>query len=602
MSSAAGLSDLGGGSAEEDVPHSSFWARYFQAVITHELKSWKKRDPHMSLHTGFDYVPLLPTPSSFSSISRNHLRYTLSALAITFTLLATSHLSPLFSRAAGGGSARGHLSPLFSRGGGSGGAGHGKSHAPFMPPQGVTDVVVRPGPAGGLQLAGAIPHQALVPPNCLLSYGNLAQHEEGSAFISGAEVTPAVVYGAVLRPHPTLKDMLAHPTGNETNVVKGQLLCWPPPDFPYKLQQADQFWGYDPSKPSQNTVRRAVVSAVTEAGTVLRAFWHYQLISETIPPPAAWRQGQFWQWRSMEVRYAAVNQASTNTPLLLVHGFGASLEHWRGNVEPLAADRPVYALDLLGFGFSSQPDVPKTFNQWGPHVWATQVSEFIREVIKRDTVLVGNSLGGYSSLLAAACPSVNRQVVGVVLVNSAGPFIAQKGDKDPWFPGEPLEVLSLEEMDRLKPPPGIVESGTRLLKRAAAYGGFVMTRESRIGQTLSLVYTDDKSRVDADLVDLIKRPALQPNAYEVFFQTTLGGRGQNINTKALLIQLEKTRLPTALLWGMNDPWITYKRADEYRSVAPNADFLPLSAGHCPHDEVPDAFNRALLGWLAERGF
>jgi hypothetical protein len=37
-----------------------------------------------------------------------------------------------------------------------------------------------------------------------------------------------------------------------------------------------------------------------------------------------------------------------------------------------------------------------------------------------------------------------------------------------------------------------------------SFVGFMLTREGRIESTLKLVYTDDKSRVDADLVDLIK--------------------------------------------------------------------------------------------------
>ena len=38
-----------------------------------------------------------------------------------------------------------------------------------------------------------------------------------------------------------------------------------------------------------------------------------------------------------------------------------------------------------------------------------------------------------------------------------------------------------------------------------------------IESTLKLVYTDDKSRVDADLVDIIKRPAMQPTAFGNLF-------------------------------------------------------------------------------------
>jgi pimeloyl-ACP methyl ester carboxylesterase len=68
--------------------------------------------------------------------------------------------------------------------------------------------------------------------------------------------------------------------------------------------------------------------------------------------------------------------------VLLVHGFGASLEHWRYNVPVLAEQRPVYAIDLLGFGFSDKPTVPNGFKCWGGHVWARQLLAFIDEVVK----------------------------------------------------------------------------------------------------------------------------------------------------------------------------------------------------------------------------
>ena len=67
---------------------------------------------------------------------------------------------------------------------------------------------------------------------------------------------------------------------------------------------------------------------------------------------------------------------------MLVHGFGASLEHWRYNVPVLAESRPVYSIDLLGFGFSDKPTTPNGFKRWGGHVWARQLLAFIDEVVK----------------------------------------------------------------------------------------------------------------------------------------------------------------------------------------------------------------------------
>ena len=39
-------------------------------------------------------------------------------------------------------------------------------------------------------------------------------------------------------------------------------------------------------------------------------------------------------------------------PLVLLHGFGGDLNNWLFNIEPLAVERAVYALDLPGHGGS----------------------------------------------------------------------------------------------------------------------------------------------------------------------------------------------------------------------------------------------------------
>jgi len=218
----------------------------------------------------------------------------------------------------------------------------------------------------------------------------------------------------------------------------------------------------------------------------------------------------------------------------------------------------------------------------------------------KKVVIAGNSLGGFSSLLAAGAGTVKGgEIAGLVLVNAAGSFLP------PDMP-DPMASVARDDLlaavDTAPEPLGPGGMVGQLIKRIISFGGFILTREGRIESTLKLVYTDDKSRVDDDLVDLIKRPAMQENAFEVFFKTTLGGReGKQVSIDRLSKEVEDRQVPTLLLWGENDPWITMDRANRMMELMPSASWSPLTAGHCPHDEVPSQFNSQLSTWLTERG-
>ncbi len=41
--------------------------------------------------------------------------------------------------------------------------------------------------------------------------------------------------------------------------------------------------------------------------------------------------------------------------ILLIHGFGASTDHWRFNIPILSNKYEVHAIDMLGFGKSPKP-------------------------------------------------------------------------------------------------------------------------------------------------------------------------------------------------------------------------------------------------------
>uniref|UniRef100_A0A453PCR7 AB hydrolase-1 domain-containing protein n=1 Tax=Aegilops tauschii subsp. strangulata TaxID=200361 RepID=A0A453PCR7_AEGTS len=137
----------------------------------------------------------------------------------------------------------------------------------------------------------------------------------------------------------------------------------------------------------------------------------------------------FWTWRGRKIHY--VEQGS-GQPIVLIHGFGASAFHWRYNIPELAKKYKVYAVDLLGFGWSE-----KALVQYDATIWMEQVSDFLREVVQSPSVVVGNSLGGFTTLFAAT--EVPELVRGVVLLNSAGQFA------DPNAPPKAEEAAAAEE-------------------------------------------------------------------------------------------------------------------------------------------------------------
>ncbi|QVV66954.1 alpha/beta fold hydrolase [Synechococcus sp. LA31] len=258
--------------------------------------------------------------------------------------------------------------------------------------------------------------------------------------------------------------------------------------------------------------------------------------------------------------------------ILLVHGFGASTDHWRFNIPALAEHYEVHALDLLGFGRSAKPEGPR----YGGALWRDQLVAYVQERIGRPTVLVGNSLGGYAALAAGA--ALGDQCAGVVLLNAAGPFSDEQGEPKGWGAIARRTIGGA----LLKSP---------ILQRLLFEN---MRRPANVRRTLKQVYVDS-TNVDDELVESILRPSRDPGAFGVFRTVFDIPRGQPLDE--LFAQLQA---PLLLLWGIRDPWINAagRRGAFQRHAPTNTTEVVLQAGHCPHDEVPDQVNRAMLEWLA----
>ncbi|MEA5392838.1 alpha/beta fold hydrolase [Cyanobium gracile UHCC 0139] len=258
--------------------------------------------------------------------------------------------------------------------------------------------------------------------------------------------------------------------------------------------------------------------------------------------------------------------------ILLVHGFGASTDHWRFNIPVLAQTHEVHAIDLLGFGRSAKP----AGLAYGGALWRDQLCAYVEERIGRPTVLVGNSLGGFAALAAGA--ALGERAAGVALLNAAGPFSDEQAPPQGWG------AIARRTI-------GAALLRSPVLQRLLFEN---MRRPATVRRTLNQVYID-RTNVDDALVEAILRPSRDPGAFGVFRTVFDIPRGQPLDE--LFADLSA---PLLLLWGIRDPWINAagRRASFQRHAPARTTEVVLEAGHCPHDEVPDQVNRALLDWLA----
>ncbi len=269
------------------------------------------------------------------------------------------------------------------------------------------------------------------------------------------------------------------------------------------------------------------------------------------------------------------NKKNKGPAILLIHGFGASTTHWRHNLPVLGEHYEVHALDLIGFGKSSKP----AGLDYGGQLWKDQIVAYVRENIRRPTILVGNSLGGYAALASGA--ALGEEAAGVVLLNAAGYFSEDK---------KPIKGFWATARKTIA---GIFLKNV-LLQRII----FENLRQPKtIKRTLKQVYIDT-SNVDDELVEAIRQPSLDSGAFNVFKSVfdPSGPQGRPLDEL-----FAKLKSPLLLLWGNRDPWMNApgKRATYKKHTPKNTKEVVLDAGHCPHDEVPHKVNSALLDWISE---
>ena len=280
-----------------------------------------------------------------------------------------------------------------------------------------------------------------------------------------------------------------------------------------------------------------------------------------------------WIWRGWQTRYSYLikNATAEQTPLILIHGFGASIEHWRHNIPVLSQQYPVYALDLLGFGASRKADT-----QYTVELWVEQVHDFWSIFIGEPVVLVGNSVGSLVCMsLAATYPEMVKAIVMLSL-----PDISIRQAMIPSLI-QPV-VTSLEN---LIASPLLIKT---LLK--------IVRKPSIISRWAKIAYADQNA-VNHELIQILSAPAYDHDAEKTLYKLSQGVRKANFAPAAQQV-LPRLTIPMLLIWGLQDRMVPPKLASSFASLNEKIDLIELDQmGHCPHDESPAKFNQILLDWL-----
>jgi pimeloyl-ACP methyl ester carboxylesterase len=254
--------------------------------------------------------------------------------------------------------------------------------------------------------------------------------------------------------------------------------------------------------------------------------------------------------------------------LVLVHGLLGYSFSWRHNLESFARHRDVYAVDLLGMGYSDRPKTGSA--DFTMAAAALRLLEFLRSLGHSQIDLVGTSHGGAVAMLTASLDraSANPLIRRLVLVAPAHPFMINARMRLAFF----------------RTPFG------RMIMRSIAKHSSFLRRKSlgRMYADASQVTEETRLGYDVNLSDR--------RSYEYALEVVRTWRDDMRQLKDALPSI--SAIPTLLLWGAQDPVVACNSGLLLREFFRNAQYVALpNVGHLPYEEAPEEFNRHVLQFL-----
>jgi len=250
-------------------------------------------------------------------------------------------------------------------------------------------------------------------------------------------------------------------------------------------------------------------------------------------------------------------------PLLLIHGYGAGMWVWEKQIEVLSQLYRVYAVDVIGHGFSDRPKIPYT-----PEAYIHFLKDFMDGVGVEKATLIGNSMGG--GIAWGTAILFPERVDRLILIDCVPPdVLAQVKNKSL------RTLIAIRDIPFL---PYLVISG-------------------RSKSSMRWVLKECVSDVKLITPEVVKRQ-YQLSRIKGTTWVLYSTLKQAEEAVKLRDQFSLIRHPALFIWGEKD--IIFPPdvgATLHRAITGSKFQLIEKSGHIPMWETPDKVNQAILDFL-----
>ena len=333
---------------------------------------------------------------------------------------------------------------------------------------------------------------------------------------------------------------------------------------------------------------------------------------------------KLYRWKNQQIRYQEAGPTKGEA-VVLVHGLFVNSDHWRKTIAGLSsAGYRVYALDLLGYGYSSKPAIGSeeanaingengrfdncggilnnvelgtidgkgirvrdvdlkhpTKSPYNFYTWSQLINDFVQQVVKKEGVtLVSNSIGTISVLQAIIDAPKSNLYSGACVVT---PNFRELHSAEMAFPQLAMPIVRFIQKN-------LREKGQSLFDALAT--------PKTVKEILKEPYKIQDA-IDDTLVDVLLSPLLLEGGSKVVFDTLSYSAGPLPEQQLRDFPPNK---PVWICYGRDDPWTPNARVEAMINKEPVERVVGWDGvGHCPHDEAPELVNGFLLEFLQRLG-